>query len=382
MPPRATNKATPAPAEPAPEAPAEQAPEPSDEFTLSAELPPLPDDAGLFTRLAWIAGGIPRIPKRGRHPQGWKFARVEDYADLVRIRMGMAGVVALPHSMVIERTDTGTTTSNHNTIWHYECVVQWELGCDTSRGRDTYLVPSEGEADDHSDKGRNKAITAARKNLMLTVYHLAAGDDPDAHDSTGGDDGKGPRQRRQNGNQGAAQQRSGSTIPPEDLERANKRLAATQAALAAVGVPDWEAWLTERKCTAPEHLLQPAKWGTVSDDIKALQAKAEQDKAAEGDTVPADPDLAARETQADLAADMAGDVPGHEGAPIEPAPASSDDQAKADARLSRLAAHLGLTVDVAAEVLPDAHQVSAADLADDDTWARIVAAESIQETSE
>jgi hypothetical protein len=378
MPPRASNKgATAAPAEPEqapPETPAD------DQFTLSAEMAPLPDGAGLFDRLAWIAGGIPRIPKRGLHPQGWRFARVEDYADLVRIRMGMARVVAIPQRATMTREDTGTTTQNGNTIWYHHAAIDWLVGCDTPEGRDTIVVPSEGEAEDHSDKGKNKAVTAARKNLMLTMYHLAAGDDPDQHDPTGGDNGKGPRQRRQQQQQ---QRPPANTIPPEDMERANKRLDATKQALATLGIPDWQSWLTERQCTLPEHLLMGGRWGKVSDDIKALQAKTKQDADAEGATTPADPDATAqaeRERQADLAMDMAGDVPGHEGAPIETTPAAAEpaDNQQQFSRLDRLAAQLGLTAEVAAELLPDAHSCTPDDLADDATWQRICEAEGME----
>lgn len=151
-----------------------------DDETLGVALPQPANDAHLFTKLAWVSGGIPRVPKRGTHPQGWKFARVEDYADLVRIRLGMVGIICVPIQTTSTREDTRKETRGGDTIYHYTVDIGWFVGHD---GEGDLLIQMQGCADDYSDKGHMKAVTANRKNLMLAMLHLASGDDPDAADA-------------------------------------------------------------------------------------------------------------------------------------------------------------------------------------------------------
>lgn len=139
-------------------------------------MTPLVDEA-LAVKVARIAGSIPRIAKTERHPQGWMFAPVAAVIDAVRAGMAQEGIAVVPVKVAHRMREVGRTKSGAPT-WSHRVRVTWAV----TDGRETWSVPMEGLAFDSSDKGFNKALTACRKNLMLSLFQLSAGDDPDGHD--------------------------------------------------------------------------------------------------------------------------------------------------------------------------------------------------------
>lgn len=136
----------------------------------------------LAEKLAAVMGELDRLPKTGKHPQGWMYTPVEAVADAVRAGLAKQGVVMLPETFTYSEEDSGARTSNKGIIWRHTVQITWRI-CD---GRQHYLVPMGGQALDHSDKGMNKAITACRKSALIAAFQLSTGDDPDGHDPTAG----------------------------------------------------------------------------------------------------------------------------------------------------------------------------------------------------
>ncbi len=206
----------------------------------------------LWQKISAIGGEISRIEKAGKHDQGWRFARVEDYADPFRQALARHGVAVIPSALSITETDTGGRTKNGTPIMAYRARVEWSISDGTT---DPLVVPMEGLAHDMSDKGLNKAMTGCRKNLMLMLLHLSAGDDPDNHDP-------------------AALRRDENTGSRETAATGKRRWDATIKALGAAGVKRPTAVLLTAGARDSMSLLDPGVWEAVKQCVRDAQQAA------------------------------------------------------------------------------------------------------------
>lgn len=132
---------------------------------------------GLHAKLAEVYLAVQRVPKTGKHPQGWSFATEGDIADMIRAELGARGIVCSPSILEHSEVVTGSTKSGA-TITRHTVKVSFVV-----TDGDRYLESTwYGQADDMSDKGLPKAITAARKTFLLSTFLVSTGDEPDAHD--------------------------------------------------------------------------------------------------------------------------------------------------------------------------------------------------------
>lgn len=173
----ASGAATPPPDE----APAPPAPIPAD---VLAQM-------SLAERLAHITAEVGPVAKGGRNQHfGYSYQRAEDVAAAVAPLLGRYGVSITPSIVLADMqvTETGRTTKGGSPIRDYAVPVIFTIDCgDTNR-----VVPWVGLSTDDSDKGVNKAITAAVKSFLRAQFLIPTdGDDTDSGGVSGGGGGTG-----------------------------------------------------------------------------------------------------------------------------------------------------------------------------------------------
>lgn len=148
-----------------------------------------PPEMTLAERLARITAEVAPVAKSGRNQHfGYSYQRAEDVGAAVAPLLGRYAVSITPRiehaSIRIE--DTGRTTNSGIAIKDYFVPMVFRLACPT--GHDD--VPWLALATDDSDKGVNKAITAAVKSFLRAHFLIPTGeDDTDAggsHQGSGG----------------------------------------------------------------------------------------------------------------------------------------------------------------------------------------------------
>lgn len=137
-----------------------------------------PGATGLHARLAEVYSAVSRVEKRGSHPQGWKFATESDISEMLRKELGARGIVIVPRLARHKAREIGRTQKGAP-IWRHTVDVVFEV---TDGTESLEPIRWRGQADDASDKGLNKAMTACRKFFLVNLFEVSTGDDPDAHD--------------------------------------------------------------------------------------------------------------------------------------------------------------------------------------------------------
>lgn len=135
-------------------------------MSLAAKMAEIYLKVDRFAKSKQITGGGPKF----------KYTPVEEIADALREAMGNRGIVMVPEEVEVLTSEAAGVTSSGNTIWRHVLRVVWHI----TDGTDSLRVASVGEANDASDKGANKAQTAARKYALIGAFQLSTGDDPDA----------------------------------------------------------------------------------------------------------------------------------------------------------------------------------------------------------
>ena len=145
-----------------------------------------PVNAGtLAERLARIGSRIERIGHDTQVAQGggqsYSATSINAIADLTRPLIAAEGVAIVPTATVIECHDE--VTSKRGAVGYHIIVrVKWII---TAAG-ESLEAESIGESLDYSDKGTGKAQTFARKNLLVALFNLSTGENPDAESPDAG----------------------------------------------------------------------------------------------------------------------------------------------------------------------------------------------------
>lgn len=248
----------------------------------------------LVQKLARVLAAMSRIPKNGRHPQGWSFSTESDIADMVRPQLAEQGVIMVPQLRRHQQDIIGRTRAGADIVRH-TVDVDYMI----TDGESVITVPWRGQADDSSDKGLAKALTACQKYMLIRLLQLSSGDDPDLHDAQADmAPSEGQRQQQRQGSQqrarGGQQQPTGQAteqspeqivasirdlatragIDPDELEAA-ARTAVEQAAAAAMVDPGpWPDSLAYSQA-------RDAARKAVAGMVEMHKARAEQEAAGE-----------------------------------------------------------------------------------------------------
>jgi ERF superfamily len=140
--------------------------------------------ATLAAKLAAVGTQLDRIQKDGEITGngGYRYASTDAIADALRPKLADAGIVIMPNSVELirhERIETERSGSRGNYVqiqWLSLVHVRWIV----TDGNESLAVESLGENLNSSDKGVNAATTIARKNMLLSLFNLSTGEDPDA----------------------------------------------------------------------------------------------------------------------------------------------------------------------------------------------------------
>lgn len=131
----------------------------------------------LYAKLARITQSMKRIPKNGKHGQGYKFATEGDIIEAVSEALANENM-AIISSMVGYEIADGGNTDKGKPIFHTICQFEFTLVC----GDSGVSITSKwfNEALDSTDKGFNKAATAALKYFLMKTFLITTGE-PDEH---------------------------------------------------------------------------------------------------------------------------------------------------------------------------------------------------------
>lgn len=236
---------------------------------------PEPMPANVVAALARIQaelGGIPKLTsaQRGRSGEGVSYAYrgVDDIASRCQPLFGLYGIVVVPN--VLEREVREVTVGGKP--WTDTLTrVRWDVY--GPGGRDDRIeAVTEGWGRDNADKGVNKAMTGAFKNLLLRL--LCIGDPADDTDGVTHEADGGRRSSRQQRGRSEPSPEAEPPADPEIVARARtaydelrgldepsrhemRTWAGPERKLsiaAMIADPTWlghvEAWLDERRASA------------------------------------------------------------------------------------------------------------------------------------
>lgn len=177
----------------------------------------------LAAKLAEVYLEVQRVPKTGKHPQGWTFASEGDVADMIRRALGERGII-LRAEIEQHETEALGETRNGAKITRHTVKMNFTL----TDGESLILSPWYGQADDMSDKGLPKAITAARKTFLLSTFLISTGDEPDAHDVQPERPVATPAEAKRKG-RWAALQETGRPLTDQDIMATLKSIGVYQS---------------------------------------------------------------------------------------------------------------------------------------------------------
>ncbi len=129
---------------------------------------------GLVAKLAWVMAGIKHVPKRGHNSfHDYHYATEADIADAVREGLAEQGVMIFPSVEKLEWREVETKSGKQAiATLHVRFTVT-----DGPESRDFLIV---GEGQDGGDKAVYKAMTGAAKYMLLKLFLISTGLDPEA----------------------------------------------------------------------------------------------------------------------------------------------------------------------------------------------------------
>lgn len=140
--------------------------------------------AGLYRKIAAIAGAIGRVEKDGYNPQlKYKYATPATVMGAVKPLLAdhHMAIVPMVNQVIKEATGSKTQGGAEKVITRVEMTY---LILDGESG-ESLSVPWAGEGEDWSDKGIAKAQTIALRTFLIQLFQIPSGDeiDPDAGQS-------------------------------------------------------------------------------------------------------------------------------------------------------------------------------------------------------
>jgi len=125
------------------------------------------DGATVVEKLSLIMDALPGIGKDERSPEGYSYRGIEAIAKHLQPLLAKHGVIISPLStMVSQNPSTAMKEGWSDTILDVEWRIYGPAG-------DHIDARTQGIGRDKSDKGAAKALTQARKNLLLSLFSIA-----------------------------------------------------------------------------------------------------------------------------------------------------------------------------------------------------------------
>ena len=133
---------------------------------------------GLYARIAKITEDLPTVEPEGENDHfKYKFLTINQITGLLRPRMARQKILVFPET-VVEEEPRELTTKRGGTSLLTRLHVTFRV-VDAING-ESFTLQVIGYGDDASDKGANKAYTAALKNMLIKLFLIGGEDDLEA----------------------------------------------------------------------------------------------------------------------------------------------------------------------------------------------------------
>jgi hypothetical protein len=134
-----------------------------------------PKPLTLAQKIHDIQKNVPTVKKKGFNSEHrYKFLQIEDAVLAVNKMLSARDLILTQN---LKSWETNPHTGGKGYI--AKVMLEWTLEDVLSGEKREYLVPGEGY--DTTDKGTPKAITASRKQAIITIFNLPVGDNPEAN---------------------------------------------------------------------------------------------------------------------------------------------------------------------------------------------------------
>jgi hypothetical protein len=128
----------------------------------------------LVPNLAAIMGRVEAMHKDGDNKgMNFRYVSITQMLEKLRPEMAAAGIIMYPE--VIDSTFEEMTTRGGATMTCCYLTVRWTV----TGGSESLFLTTVGEAHDTGDKSANKALTAAHKRALMTLFMISADEDTD-----------------------------------------------------------------------------------------------------------------------------------------------------------------------------------------------------------
>lgn len=194
----------------------------------------LPAKKSLVSKLAEVMGEVGRVAKNGRNNfHGYDYATEADISDSVRGGLAARGIMIVPSVEKTEWEKIPVKGGEQKLCTLTVCftVMDGESG-------ESFKLTVIGQGADNSDKATYKAMTGAEKYMLLKLFMIPTGDDPERddhqHQASGSRSVKPQASARQaTGHGQAVTQPAAPPLPsPEAVKLAQQRIEDAEAAKA------------------------------------------------------------------------------------------------------------------------------------------------------
>lgn len=140
-------------------------------------VPPNPPATGLVKKLAEVMGAIERIRKAGRNEHfGFSYVKEADILDAVRSEIAKRSILVVPRIQEAKFTPVRLKSSEATM-----CTIDMHFDFVDGETGETMDVRMLGQATDTGtqDKSFYKALSGATKYVLMKVFLISSGDDPE-----------------------------------------------------------------------------------------------------------------------------------------------------------------------------------------------------------
>lgn len=121
--------------------------------------------------------------KKDKSVQTYKAVTHDQVTAMVRDHLVAHGVVIYPHLVSSVTVATGETTSKGTPIIRVEAVYEFTF-VNIEDGNDKFTASVSAHANDQGDKAPGKALSYAKKALILKVFEIETGEDDESRYET------------------------------------------------------------------------------------------------------------------------------------------------------------------------------------------------------
>lgn len=117
--------------------------------------------------------------KKDKTVQNYKAVTHDQVTAMVRDHLVSVGIVIYPNLISSVTVDTGSKTSSGTTMIRVEAVYEFTV-VNTDDGADSFKTSVSAHANDTGDKAPGKALSYAKKALVLKLFEIETGEDDES----------------------------------------------------------------------------------------------------------------------------------------------------------------------------------------------------------